>query len=241
MAEIDRLSTLIDRFHLTVTPAPATRANLAVETGEGGCRITFLPRGEGVAQSDGHLTAHVAFGGEANPLLAALPERVEADLAEDAGLRAVAEVMQAEMAGQRCGAPMVLNRLGEVIFVRLMRHLIERGATASGVLGGLADPRLSRAIVAIHDKPGHAWSAEELAAEAGLSRSRFAELFHSVVGESPGSYLRRWRLVMARQDMARGHRVDRIARRYGYGSPDGFARAFRREFGQSPSALRPGP
>ena len=43
---------------------------------------------------------------------------------------------------------------------------------------------------------------------------------------------------LARQDVARGDRIDAVARRYGYASPEGFARAFRRHYGENPIALR---
>jgi len=66
-----------------------------------------------------------------------------------------------------------------------------------------------------------------------------AEMFLALVGEPPAAYLRRWRLTLARQDAARGDRVDAIARRYGYVSPEGFTRAFKKHFGQSPVTLRP--
>ena len=164
---------------------------------------------------------------------------VEVDLSLDAETMALAQLIQAEMTAKRCGAASVVNRLGEVLVVRILRGQIEAGSTRPGILAGLSDPRLSRAIVAIHDRPGHDWRNEDLAEVAGLSRSRFAEMFLSAVGEPPVAYLRKWRLTLARQDMEKGHRVEAVARRYGYGSPEGFTRAFRKQFGTRPIALRP--
>ncbi len=66
----------------------------------------------------------------------------------------------------------------------------------------------------------------------------FAELFAAQVGETPIGYLRRWRLTLARQDLARGDRVETVARRYAYSSPEGFSRAFRKEYGVAPISLR---
>lgn len=140
----------------------------------------------------------------------------------------------------RCGSASVLNRLGEVLIVRMMREAIAEGSATPGVLGGLADSRLSRAIVAIHEKPGHAWRIEDLAEIAGLSRSRFAEVFSKAVGETPLSYLRHWRLALARQDIKRGNRIQAVARRYGYASGEALNHAIRKRFGVSPTALRKG-
>ena len=74
---------------------------------------------------------------------------------------------------------------------------------------------------------------------AGLSLSRFAEVFLAMVGETPAAYLRKWRLTLARQDVAKGDRINAIARRYGYRSPEGFARAFKNQFGENPMMRRP--
>ena len=109
-----------------------------------------------------------------------------------------------------------------------------------GMLGGLAEPRLARAIVAMHDQPGAVWSNDDLAARAGMSRSRFIARFREAVGTSPQAYLRQWRLALAQQDVARGDRIDAIARRYGYGSPEALTHMFRRETGHAPITLRHG-
>ena len=90
----------------------------------------------------------------------------------------------------------------------------------------------------MHDRPGRDWRNQELAEIAGLSLSRFTEIFALTVGQPPSSYLRSWRLTLAQQDVAKGDRVDTIARRYGYKSSEGFTRAFRHRFGQNPIALR---
>jgi hypothetical protein len=82
-----------------------------------------------------------------------------------------------------------------------MRQQIEAGATQLGLLAGSSYPRLSRAIVAIHDGPGQVWRNEDLAYIAGMSLNRFAEIFLAEVGEPPAAYLRRWKLTLARQDI----------------------------------------
>ncbi|MEP2716538.1 AraC family transcriptional regulator [Pseudophaeobacter sp.] len=238
---MDRLTTLMERFQLSVSPASAGEANLLAlgEQGKATC-LVFFPRGEAQPVGDKQILLSVKVDWVAghNPLMAALPLSVHFDLTENAETRDLVQLMLAESAGRRCGAQSVVNRLGEVLMVRLLRGQIEAGATESGLLAGLADPRLSRAIVALHDHPGRVWSNGDLAAEAGLSQSRFSELFASEVGETPMGYLRRWRLTLAHQDLARGDRVEAVARRYAYVSPEGFTRAFRKAYGVAPVSLR---
>jgi len=166
-----------------------------------------------------------------------LPETVIELSKPDGDLSNLVSLLASEQQNARCGAPVVLGRLGEVLVVRMLRMQLERGAATSGLLAGLAHPRISPAIVAIHDNPEKPWSNAALADVAGLSQSRFKELFASTVGATPASYLRRWRMLLARMDLEKGDRVDRIAHRYGYSAPDAFSRAFMKEFGVRPSNL----
>ena len=244
MERHDRLTTLIDRFKLAVAPAAPDDANLVVRTVPDGTpdRACFRTRGTGFPPQGGPVLfwARVDWSGAQNPLLTALPETVDIDLSSDPDSIGLVRMMQTEITGQRCGVDSVVNRLGEVLIVRMMRAQIEAGSTQPGLLAGLADPRLSRAIVAMHDQPGQAWRNENLADIAGMSRSRFAETFLAEVGAPPAAYLRSWRLTLAWQDIAKGHRVDAVARRYGFSSPEGFSRAFRKHYGKTPIAVRHG-
>jgi AraC-like DNA-binding protein len=244
MERYDRLTTLIDKFKLTVASAALEEANLVVFAAADGTadRALFCARGADFTKSGGWvlLCARVDWSGVHNPLLTALPDTVDIDLSSDPESIGLVRMMQSEITRRRCGVDSVLSRLGEVLIVRMMRAQIEAGATQPGLLAGLSDPRLSRAIVAIHDQPGQVWRNEDLAQIAGMSLSRFAETFLAEVGEPPAAYLRRWRLTLARQDIEKGHRVDVVARRYGFASPEGFTRAFKKHHGQTPIALRHG-
>jgi len=245
MPQIDRLTTLINHFSLSVRTAPLSEATLVVMAAEDGTprKVTLRATAEGCEFPPDRVlfAAAVDWGGMSNPLVAALPTTIEFDLSNDTESMGLIMLMQSELAAQRCGADPVISRLGEILIVRMLRAQIEAGSTQPGLLAGLSDPRLSRAIVAIHDHPGRNWRNEDLAQIAGLSLSRFAEVFLAMVGEPPAAYLRRWRLTLARQDVVKGDRVDAIARRYSYGSSEGFARAFKNHFGENPIALRPRP
>ncbi|WP_027258312.1 MULTISPECIES: AraC family transcriptional regulator [Leisingera] len=239
---MDRLTTLMDRFQLAVQAAGPGEANLIALADEAGQPVRILYRAKGTLADPDPGTvmwaARVEWSGNSNPFLAALPPVVDYGIGSNAEAQGLVRLMRDEAEGQHCGAQSVINRLGEVLMVRLLRNQIQKGATEPGLLAGLADPRLSRAIVAMHDHPGRLWTNADLAQEAGLSLSRFSELFASEVGETPIGYLRRWRLILAHQDLARGDRVEAVARRYAYGSPEGFTRAFRKVYGVAPVSLR---
>ena len=243
MGDCDRLEALLARFEMRVTLAPNGDGNLAIlgcpSTGEPTMAV-FAPRAEARCCNDEPLlvSANASWGGEINPLLTALPPKICYDVAGDEEMTLLLRLFKAEAEGRHCGVRPVLSRLGEVLVIKLLREEISKGATAPGLVAGLADPRLAQAIVAIHENPGRAWRNDDLAAEAGMSLSRFAETFQQVVGETPQSYLRRWRMTLARQDIERGERVQMVARRYGYGSPEALSRAFSRQFDKNPLALR---
>jgi AraC-like DNA-binding protein len=153
-------------------------------------------------------------------------------------LLALAALLQAEAGLPRCGSVSLLAAYVEGLMVHVLRHAIESGQQAVGLLAGLAEPRLARALVAIHDAPAQAWNAEALAEAAGMSRSAFMGRFRDVVGQTPMAYLRGWRLMQAQGDLTRGGRVAEVARRYGYRSADAFARAYQGHHGVVPSAVR---
>ncbi len=239
---MDRLSSLMARFRMGVELTPPQSANLSVTGDAQGAlsRLVYCPAGAETGARDACLALRVEWAGAHNPLVAALPERVEVALEHVPELAAILDLIHQEVDLRRCGAQSILSSLGQAAMVRLLRHLIEVGTTEPGLLAGLSDARLARAIVAMHDHPGRVWRPQDLAHEAGLSLSRFSELFSQQLGESPISYLRRWRLTLARQDLIRGDRVDAVARRYAYDSPEGFTRAFRRAYGCAPVSLRKG-
>lgn len=249
---MDRLSALLTHFDLSVRPTQGPEVNLAVMwcmRTQAGCRILYAPRGR-LALPDGPesgsgsgteraiLTATVRWGGEESPLTAALPERLDLDIRDDTELQALTHLLVAEADGQRCGHAAILDNLGEVLMVRLLRRQLEQRAVTTGLLGGLADPRLHRALVALHEAPGKAWRNEDLAHLAGLSLSRFAEVFTATLGETPAAYLRRWRMALARRDLGRGERIQTIAHRYGYASGEAFTRAYQRHWGTTPVQTR---
>ena len=243
MGDCDRLEALLARFEMRVTPAPDGNGNLAIlgcpSTGEPKMAV-FAPRAEARCCNDEPLlvSANATWGGEINPLLTALPPKICYDVAGDEEMTLLLRLFKAEAEGRHCGVRPVLSRLGEVLVIKLLRLEITKGATTPGLVAGLADSRLAQAIVAIHEDPGRNWRNDDLAAEAGMSLSRFTETFQKVVGETPQSYLRRWRMTLARQDIERGERVQTVARRYGYGSPEALSRAFSRQFDINPLALR---
>lgn len=179
------------------------------------------------------------FGiGQGNPLQQALPELFILKLTESPGLEAILAELFRESAEDHCGRDALLDRLSEVVLILILRDLMDEKRLDIGLLAGLADPRLKRAINAIHASPDHDWTLDSMAQAAAMSRARFAAHFREVVGITPGSYLSDWRLGVAKSRLLKGVSVQEVAGEVGYGSASALSRVFAARCGMSPSEWR---
>jgi AraC-like DNA-binding protein len=158
----------------------------------------------------------------------------------DPMLPALLETMASEIRHERMGSATVLSRLADVVITRVVRAWAEEHREdAVGWLAAIHDPKIGRALAAIHRQPGQDWSIETLAGVACASRSVFAERFTQLVGVTPARYLARLRMRIAGDLLqADGLGVRQVAERLGYDSEASFSRAFKRHVGMSPSDFR---
>ena len=179
--------------------------------------------------------AHVRFdSGRGSPLAAALPAVVCLPLMALDDTMTLLDALFDEAFGARCGRQAVVDRLFEVVLIRILRQLMSNAQVEEGLLAGLADPRLARALVALHERPGEAWPLASMAQQAGLSRSAFAARFRQVLGVTPAHYLARWRIALAQQALRDGRPLKVSAADVGYGSASALSRAFAEICGRSP-------
>lgn len=148
---------------------------------------------------------------------------------EESSLAHVVKLISLELLAPRCGQPALLERAGDILFIGLLRHLIAHPKTAGGLLRGLADPRISRALVAIHKKPDGKWTLESLAEAAGMSRTSFANTFREVMNQTPGKYLAKVRLAIAQRAVQSGRGLKAAARDSGYTNSSALSRALSRQ------------
>jgi AraC-like DNA-binding protein len=177
-----------------------------------------------------------------HPLLELMPPvlLLAGGAAHDPLLRGLLDIMAVEVQTKRLGAATVMTRLADAVIAFVVRAWVESSrAETTGWLAAIRDPKIGRALAAIHRRPGHKWSVEDLASVARSSRSMFSERFRAVVGLPPAQYLARWRMHLAsvwlRSERAT---VAQVAARLGYDSDASFSRAFKRFLGKPPSAFR---
>lgn len=176
-------------------------------------------------------------GGGSHPLVRALPPLVQLPLAAVPGLADALGLLFAETAHRRCGQRLLADRLFEVVLLQLLRWLLDHPGAAGlppGLLQGLCDPALARALTAVHEAPEAAWTLERMASTAGLSRSAFAARFRAVLNHTPADYLAQWRVALAQQRLLQGQAVKQVAGELGYANASALSRVFTQKVGQSP-------
>ncbi|MBI5718818.1 MAG: AraC family transcriptional regulator [Burkholderiales bacterium] len=214
---------------------------------EGGLSITepsllFMPRADAhkLIADDRHgadvVCAAIQFGaGGSNPITDSLPSLVVIPLRELPGAQPLLELLYEEAFSLYCGRQAALDRLCEILLIRLLRHCLDRGLVKGGALSGLSDPRLAKALTALHANPAKEWELTEMANLAGMSRARFAVRFREITGETPANYLATWRINLAQSLLRSGRPLKHVSVEVGYGSPSALTRAFVRKMGISPT------
>ena len=98
---------------------------------------------------------------------------------------------------------------------------------------------IQSAIAYIEENITQDMDIADIAARAYVSAFHFQRIFSILCGFTVGEYIRSRRLSLAAQELsATDAKVIDLAMKYGYDSPDSFARAFQRFHGISPSQAR---
>jgi AraC-like DNA-binding protein len=190
------------------------------------------------------ISGHARFDIDmAAPLVAALPPLMRVQGQGEApppwlgiGLQFLAQ----EVASARPAQQAIINRLGDILFMECIREHVEQVPEGSGNwLAALKDRALSSALACMHREPRRNWTVPELAQQACLSRSAFADRFTQTLGEPPLTYLTHHRMRLAARQLSRSTQsVSKVADLVGYASEAAFSQAFKRVYGVSPSAWR---
>lgn len=174
-----------------------------------------------------------------HPLVQALPPLVLLPLSQVPPIAATLDLLFGEAEQVRCGQRLLAERLFELLLLQLLRWMLDQPESPLplGLMRGLSEPGLARALTAVHDQPGRSWSLAEMASEAGMSRSRFAAAFRDALGQTPADYLADWRLAIARRELRAGKPLKLLAAELGYANASALSRLFvQKHGGLSPRA-----
>ena len=78
-------------------------------------------------------------------------------------------------------------------------------------------------------------NTEKIAAIAGYSVFHFCRVFKEETGKTLMSYVREKRLDFAEKEIEEGKTTAEVAYKYGFETQSGFARAYKRKFGERPN------
>jgi AraC-like DNA-binding protein len=141
-----------------------------------------------------------------------------------------------EALADRPGRSLVLDRLLEVMLIEALRYRpTANPGSDRGLLAGLADPKVGRALRIMHEDAQRPWTVAALANAVGMSRSAFAARFTHIIGIPPIDYLANWRITLAKAALASPNApMVEIAELAGYQSVSAFSTGFKRATGFSP-------
>lgn len=233
--EIVILPRNVPHFLHGPTPGPPVDGNDIIEAADDGM---FRVRIEG----DGEKTAiYCGFLGSTTPqnmLLQQLPAIMVIGLDDAADSAWIKRSLDFAVHGLSKDSPEMVGKLAEGLFAEAVRRYIDAlPPEGSGWLAGLKDSAVGRTITMIHSRFAEALTLDELAREAGVSKTVLGDRFRALLGETPMQYCAKWRMHVA-ADMLRHDRQNacNVAYAVGFNSEAAFNRAFKREHGLPPAA-----
>lgn len=177
-----------------------------------------------------------------HPFIKELPSIIHidnTDLKQFSWLKNITDLVIEEAEKELSGSGVIINKLGEVLFVYTLRAFIEKNKSTIGFITAIQDERISKVLKAIHSSPEKYWKLEQLAQIAAMSRTSFANRFKLLTGETPFNYITQWRLLQAKELLeVSSLSVGEIAEQVGYQSEAAFNRVFKKRISQTPLKFR---
>lgn len=171
-----------------------------------------------------------------------LPEFVhitDMERKEFSWLETISNLIMKESGTDQIGNAIAVNRLAEVLFIHSIRAYILQNKDKVGFFAALKNSKLSGVLKLIHTSPEYNWNLENLAREAGMSRTLFANKFKEIVGETPLHYIRNWRIIKAKQFLKESSvSISEVAEKVGYSSEAAFNRVFKKQVQKTPAVYR---
>lgn len=219
--------------------APVLGDNLLLPAGEQG--LVRIQHGGGGARTR-ILCGFLASQTAPSILTSSLPSVLVVSLDDVATLNWIEvsiAIAARELSAGRVASKGVMSRLSELLIIEALRVYLEGRTNVGGWLAGMADQKIARALVRIHEDLEHPPSVMELAGIAGMSRSAFVDRFSDLIGSAPRRYVLDQRMQTAcllLRETSLG--LSEVSIRVGYEATEAFSRAFKRETGKTPIEYR---
>lgn len=150
-------------------------------------------------------------------------------------------LLDAEVKQRQLGAETIVHGLLDVVMTYLLREMVSQQGQADGAgwSHAMRDLQVRQAVALMHKDCARAWTLEELADGAGLSRTSLAERFRQAMGDTPLSYLRTVRMQKAVRILSETEKtLEQVAQEVGYQDAFSFSKVFKRTVGVAPREFR---
>ncbi len=171
---------------------------------------------------------------DSNPLAKALPEVILIPLHENESLNPILQLLSDEASAQELHREEMMDRLCDILLMQVIRFAYNTGLMQESKLAGFSDKNIAAVLSAVHQTPSKPWSLNDMAEIASMSRSKFAQHFHDIMGITPGGYLKQYRMTLAESLLRHTRSVKAAAYAVGYSSQSAFTKAFTARTGMSP-------
>jgi len=178
-----------------------------------------------------------------NPVLSLLPNIIHIPaekVQNNMQLHALIQLILLESGRNEVGSTTAITRYIDVMFIYIVRTWVQQQPPGTtGWLGALNDPRIGLAISLIHKNPSNKWTVASLANRVNMSRSSFAQKFNNIVGETPLTYLTKWRMNLSSKLLRESNQLlMTIAAAVGYDSETAFSKTFKKFKSMPPGEYR---
>ncbi len=158
------------------------------------------------------------------------------------GARRLTNALALEMlVSQEIPADILEGRIFD-LFMATAEHnssLDDYSALLTSLQANTMDPRIRRAVLKMRENLQHGETLAQLAAESGLSRAHFFELFRRSTNLTPAVYANALRVEAAIDALCNpGLRICDISYDVGFSAPGHFTRFFRQHLGITPGEYR---
>jgi AraC-like DNA-binding protein len=177
-----------------------------------------------------------------HPFIGELPEIIhikDSEKKELPWLESITNLVIQEASSEKSGSNIVVNKLGEILFIHVLRAYIQTKESEKGFMAAMQDTRMSKVLKSIHNAPEENWQLSDLAQIAGMSRTGFSNQFKAMIGDTPLNYITQWRMIQAKELLkASNISVGEISLKVGYQSEAAFNRVFKKRANQTPLKYR---
>lgn len=199
----------------------------------------FLIKQTGLGESDLQLfCAHFDYDKRAD-LFNNLPKWFLLNL-PDKQLQPILTLLQQEVELPSLGSQRVVDSLSQVLLIAIIRaYLAQMPNENSGILNAIQDFRLNHLVSQILMSPEQTWTIEAMLSQVFVSRAQLMRIFKQRLGDSPHAFVHKLRLQKAAVQLKQSaDSVLAIALACGFQSETHFGKAFKKQYGMTPSAYR---